>query len=362
MEQSGFRVDGRCVPGGARGGHKYRQRSGRAQTGAWRPMLALLVGWTLLSVPAAAQAPGQALSGPIVVYNAGSLARPFKELLDAFRAANPGVTPAQENSGSLEAARKLTELHKIPDVLAVADYNVIDDLLRPRYATWYANFARNAMVLAYTDRSIDAATIDSTNWWKVLLKKGVRAGHSDPTLDPNGYRTLIVLQLAERYYREPGLAKRLDAAMPSKYQRPKEADLTALLQAGELDYAWTYRSLAETSGLRYVSLPRAIDLSDPLLAKEYEVATVRIPGTSRAGGDSLLLRGEPIVYALTIPVGAPHPALAAAFVRYALSPEGRAIVQRNGFVVLASPIVIGTPPPDVVSMYNPSPSPSGSRQ
>ena len=265
MEQSGFRVGWRCVPGGARGGHKYRQRPGRAQTGGASGLAALLVlSWAVSRRP---RSLAQSLSGPIVVYNAGSLARPFKELLDAFRAANPGVIPAQENSGSLEAARKLTELHKIPDVLAVADYNVIDDLLRPKYATWYANFARNAMVIAYTDRSIDAATIDSTNWWRVLLKKGVRAGHSDPALDPNGYRTLIVLQLAERYYREPGLAQRLDAAMPPKYQRPKEADLTALLQAGELDYAWTYRSLAETNGLKYVSLPKAIDLSDPLLAQ-----------------------------------------------------------------------------------------------
>ena len=359
MEQSGFRGGWRCVPGGARGGHKYRQRSGRAQTGARRLAgLFLLAAGTLLPAPAA----GQALSGPIVVYNAGSLAQPFKQLLDAFRVANPGVIPAQENSGSLEAARKLTELHKIPDVLAVADYNVIADLLRPKYATWYASFARNAMVLAYTDRSIDAGTIDSTNWWKVVLRKGVRTGHSDPALDPNGYRTLIVLQLAERYYREPGLASRLDAAMPPRYQRPKEADLTALLQAGELDYAWTYRSIARTSGLRYVSQPRAIDLSDPLLAAEYAMATVRVPGASRAGADSLSLRGEPIVYALTIPVGAPHPALAAAFVRVALSPAGRDIMQQNGFVLLASPLVAGTPPPDVVSMYNPSPSPSEPRQ
>jgi len=358
MKQSGFRGSWRCVPGGARGGHKYRQRSCRAQTGAgWR--LGTLL--AIASIVPAAPAGAQALRGPIVVYNAGSLARPFKELLDAFRAANPGVTPAQENSGSLEAARKLTELNKVPDVLAVADYNVIDDLLRPKYAAWYATFARNAMVLAYTDRSLDAAEIDSTNWWRVLLKKGVRAGHSDPALDPNGYRTLIVLQLAERYYQQPGLAGRLDAAMPPRYQRPKEADLTALLQAGELDYAWTYRSLAETNGLRYVTLPKAIDLSDPALAKQYEAASIRIPGANRAGGDSLTLRGEPIVYALTIPVGAPHPALAAAFVRFALSAEGRAIIQRNGFVVLPVPMVVGTPPPDVVSMYNPSPSPAGSR-
>lgn len=349
MKQSGFRDWWRRVPGDARGGDKYRQRSTPAQTGAWvRLGTWLAIAWTAVPSPAVAQE-----RGPIVVYNAGSLARPFRELLEAFRARNPGLTLAQENSGSLEAARKLTELGKIPDVLAVADYNVIDDLLRPKYATWYANFARNAMVLAYTDRSIDAAVIDSTNWWQVLLKKGIRAGHSDPALDPNGYRTLIVLQLAESYYRQPGLAARLDAAMPPRYQRPKEADLTALLQAGELDYAWTYRSLAETSGLRYVSLPRAIDLSDPALAKGYESASVRVPGASRAGGDSLTLRGEPIVYALTIPVGAPHPALAAAFVRFALSAEGRAIMQKNGFVVLPSPMVVGSPPADLLAAPDP---------
>jgi molybdate/tungstate transport system substrate-binding protein len=359
MKQSGFRDWWRHVPGDARGGDKYRQRSIPAQTGRWARLgLLLALAPPVFTAPAFAQAP----SGPLIVYNAGSLARPFRELLDSFRIRHPGVTPAQENSGSLEAARKLTELGKIPDVIAVADYRVIDDVLMPKYATWYASFARNAMVLAYTDRSIDAATIDTTNWWRILLQPGVRAGHSDPALDPNGYRTLIVLQLAERYYRQPGLAQRLDAAMPPRYQRPKEADLTALLQAGELDYAWTYRSLAETSGLRYVTLPRAIDLSDPALATEYETARVRVPGASRSGGDSLTLRGEPIVYALTIPVGAPHPALAAAFVRFALSADGRAILRKNGFVVLPSPIVVGSPPAGLLTMYTPSPSPSRSHQ
>ena len=102
-----------------------------------------------------------------------------------------------------------------------------------------------------------------------------------------------MLQLAERYYRQPGLARRLDSAMPPRYQRPKEADLTALLQAGELDYAWTYRSLAETNGLRYVSLPTAIDLSDPALAKEYETRErPRARRQSAAGRDSLTLRGR----------------------------------------------------------------------
>ncbi|MFI5209603.1 MAG: tungstate ABC transporter substrate-binding protein WtpA, partial [Gemmatimonadales bacterium] len=77
------------------------------------------------------------VTGPLVVYNAGSLAAPFRDLLNAFVARNPGVVPAQENSGSVEAARKLTELGKIPDVIGVADYGVIPKLLIPKFAGWY---------------------------------------------------------------------------------------------------------------------------------------------------------------------------------------------------------------------------------
>src|SRR6478752_3221170 len=92
-------------------------------------------------------------SGWLVVFNAATLAKAFGDLLQAFKVRYPSMEPAQENSGSLEAARKLTELGKIPDVLGVADYGVIAKLLIPKYAGWYATFARNAMVLVYTNRS-----------------------------------------------------------------------------------------------------------------------------------------------------------------------------------------------------------------
>ena len=291
-----------------------------------------------LSVAAAMAAHGQTpVRGPLVVFNAGSLALPFNRLLKAFAAHHPDVVPAQENSGSLEAARKLTELGKIPDVLGVADYGVIPALLVPRHADWYAAFAANAMVLVYTPQSIGAGEINGTNWPDILLRPDVRAGHSDPTLDPNGYRTLMVFQLAERHYRRPGLAAQLDAAIPPRYVRPKEADLTALVQAGELDYAWSYLSIARTSGLRHVDLPKEIDLSDPARTAEYAHARVRLPGASRAAGDSVEFRGEPIVYALTIPKGAPHPAVAEAFVAFVLSAEGRRILGEAGLTPLATP-------------------------
>jgi molybdate/tungstate transport system substrate-binding protein len=279
--------------------------------------------------------------GPLVVFNAGSLAKPFNDLLQAFKRRHPDVETAQENSGSLEAARKLTELGKIPDVIGVADYGVISKILTPRHAGWYATFARNAMVLIYTDESIGAGEINGQNWWQVLLRPEVRAGRSEPTLDPNGYRTLMAFQLAEKFYRQPGLAARLQRALGPGYIRPKEADLTALVQAGELDYAWSYLSIARTTGLRYVDLPKEIDLSDPGLAEWYGQARVKLPGASRAGADSVEFQGEPIVYALSIPRRAPNPQTAREFVRFIFSPEGKSILEKSGFVVLDKPSLGG---------------------
>jgi molybdate/tungstate transport system substrate-binding protein len=310
-----------------------------------RACTSILVGicWLMATLPRlqAQEEP----AGPLVVFNAGSLAKPFNDLLKAFEARHPKVDPAQENSGSLEAARKLTDLGKIPDVLGVADYGIIPKLLIPRYASWYVTFARNSRVLIYTDESVGAQEINRRNWWQVLLRPEVHAGHSDPALDPNGYRTLMVFQLAERFYRQPGLAERLDRAFPPKYIRPKEADLTALVQAGELDYSWSYASIARTAGLRYVTLPPEIDLSDASLADWYSQASVRLPGASRGGRDSVEFRGEPIVYALTIPNEAPHPQNALAFARFVLSPQGQAILKANGFTLMEKPLVAGPEKP-----------------
>jgi molybdate/tungstate transport system substrate-binding protein len=243
----------------------------------------------------------------------------------------------------------LTDLGKVPDVLGVADYGLLPKLVVPRFASWYVVFGSNAMVLAYSKESIGAKEITSNNWWRILLRPGVRTGRSDFNVDPSVYRTLMALQLAERHYRQTGLTARLKAAMPQRYVRHAEADLSALIETGELDYAWTYRSLAEAHHLKYLTLPSKIDLSDPNLAEWYAHAQVRIPGGP--GKDSLELKGEPILFAMTIPTAAPHADLAVTFVRFLLSPEGRAILRQSGFIPLRTPRFYGTPPADLPTSY-----------
>lgn len=277
----------------------------------------------------------------LVVFNAGSLARPLKAALDSF-AAREGVEVQQESAGSLETARKLTELGKVPDLIALADEEVFPQLLMPAHVSWYARFARNHMVLAYTPRSRFAAEISPDNWWMILVREGVETGRSDPQLDPNGYRTLLVLQLAERHYGQPGLATRLLRAMPDRNMRPKEADLIGLLEAGEFDYIWSYESIAKAQGLKYVQLPDAIDLSSPADSAFYATASVKVRG---GGVDSLTFHGRPIVYAFSVPTQAPHREIAERFARWLASTDGQRVLRAEGLAALDTVSVVGSGAP-----------------
>jgi len=275
----------------------------------------------------------------IVVYTAASVAIPIRAALDTF-AAREHVRVQQENGGSLDIARKLTELHQIPDVVVLADYDVFPKLLMPAQTTWYADFARNRMVLAFTDKSKFASEVDSANWPKILERPGVQLGRANPNLDPNGYRTLLTLQLAERYYEQPGLYDRLMKLSPARNVRPKEADLVGLLQAGEFDYIWSYESLAQATKLRYIPLPAAIDLGTPADTAVYAKATVKVAG--KTPNDTLTISGQPIVYALSIPKAAPHPNVAERFVAFLLSPDGRRLMHANKLDALGAPVIIGS--------------------
>lgn len=300
----------------------------------------------LLMITACGGGPDRSSGGPLVVFNAGSLARPLRAALDSFAAAQ-GIATEQESAGSLETARKLTELGKIPDIVALADEYVIPALLMPAHATWYVRFARNRMVIAYTDRSRYASEISADNWHQVLTRPDVQVARSDPNLDPNGYRTLLTWQLAERLYNDPQLSARLLAAAPEKNVRPNEAALVALLEAGEMDYIWSYESLARNSGFRYVQLPPAVDLSSPADSAHYAEATVKVTG--RSLGDTITIRGQPIVYVFTIPRDAPHPELAARFAAWLLSAEGKRVLRGQMLDVLDEHSLAGTGAPPALT-------------
>jgi molybdate/tungstate transport system substrate-binding protein len=130
---------------------------------------------------------------------------------------------------------------------------------------------------------------------------------------------------------------------PAKNVRPKEADLVGVLQAGEFDYIWSYESLAQATKLRYITLPSAIDLGTAGDTDIYAKASVRVAG--KTPRDTLTIKGEPIVYALSIPKAAPHPQVAVRFVAFLLSPEGRTLMHATRLDALGTPVIIGSGAP-----------------
>jgi len=299
-----------------------------------RPLrIAPLVALLACARPDAAAAAG---ADTVVVFTAASLAVPVRAALDSF-ARRTGAVVQQENGASLELARRITELGRVPDVIALADQELFPQVLVPRAASWYVRFARNRMVVAFTGRSAGAARLTASNWYEVLARSGVRVGRSDPRLAPVGYRALLLYRLAEGYYRLPGLASRLEASTPPALIRPNASELVALLQAGELDYIVDYESLARANHLRFVTLPPAIDLSDPARVSDYARATVRIARRT----DTTTYAGAPIVYGASVPRAAPHPAAGQHFLSYLLSPAGQAVLRAHAVDALRVPELVG---------------------
>jgi len=267
----------------------------------------------------------------LVVFHAGSLSLPMKALADSFATIHPGTEFLMEAAGSVDCARKITELGRSCDIMASADYMVIDQLLIPEYASMNQPFAVNSIVIAFTDKSRKSDEINSENWYRVLLSPDVFYGRSDPNADPCGYRTMFTLQLAERHYAGSGSKVPFRVSdftgKDHRFIRPKEVDLLALLGSQAIDYMFIYKSVAMQHGLRFLELPPEINLGDSTMANLYASAQLKIRGGSP--GDSVLVRGTPITYSFTIPHNARNPELAKKFADFLTDPDGGQKILRS---------------------------------
>ena len=275
----------------------------------------------------------------LVIFHAGSLTVPLKKMKIAFEKDHPGINIQLEASGSRLAARKIADLHRKADIMASADYRVIDNLLIPKYAKWNILFATNAMVIAYNDKSKYADSINADNWSRIFITKKVNYAHADPNIDPCGYRTLMVWQLEGMRLKEPTLYDRLNAHCPPKNIRPKSVELLALLESGEFDYIFEYESVAKQHNLKYITLNDSVDLSRKSLSDFYSNAAVMVSG--KKPGEYISIKGAPIVYGITIPNNAPHKEIAIEFLEFILSDKGKAILYSCGQTPLGSIIIKG---------------------
>ncbi len=309
---------------------------------------------------------------PLVVFAAGSLILPFQALEEAFEDAHPQMDVRPEYHGSIQVIRHATELQEPIDVVATADASLIPMLMfeavDPRtgqpYADWACRFAGNRLAVAATDRSRHVDEIDSYNWAEILARPDVILGLADPRFDASGYRALMAFALAERQAASYGL---FDDMFGGQFTYPvtifRDDDLStmsvpevletrsdshlrlrggsiqllALLESGDIDYAFEYESVIRQHGLRMIELPAEVSLGEPANSPGYRRVEVQLDFHRFATVDPRF-RGEPIAYGVTIPSSAPHPEAAAEFVAFLLGPQGRSVMEDNFHPLLARPV------------------------
>jgi molybdate/tungstate transport system substrate-binding protein len=323
-------------------------------------LLRLIIIISTLGSLASCNSPQPVAKTPLVVFCAGSLILPFAALETAFESQHPDVDVLNECHGSIQVIRHVTELRERIDVVATADHALIPMLMYAvndpdtglPYASWYIRFATNRMALAYSPNSQAAAEINSENWYEVIARPGIRLGIADPRFDASGYRALMVLKLAENEYGQLGI---LDSVIRDQFTIPfnvfqagsmslitvpeivetvpnakvlirgASIQLIALLQSGDLDYAFEYESVIRQHDLEWVALPEAINLGSPEFNEQYQQVQVNLD-FRRFATVQPFFRGEQIGYGITIPSNAPQPALAAEFIAFLLGPDGRQIM------------------------------------
>lgn len=268
------------------------------------------------------------LSGDLIIFHAGSLSVPLKEVAAEFNKIYPDIKIYMESSGSVASARKITDLNKPCDIMASSDYGVIDNMLIPGFADWNIKYISNELSIVYQEKSHYSNQINAKNWFDILMKKDVAFARADPDADPCGYRTVLVLKLAEEYYQEPGLEKMI-TGKDQNFIRPKEVELLALLESESVDYIFLYRSVAIQHQLKYVTLPDEINLKNPAYAVDYGKVSTMITG--KEPGKKIVVKGEPMIYGITILRNAPDKPAAIAFLRFLLSKDkGMKVMERNG--------------------------------
>ncbi|GMA56450.1 molybdate/tungstate transport system substrate-binding protein [Alicyclobacillus sacchari] len=278
---------------------------------------------------------------PLSVLYAGSMTHVMENDIRPAVNTTLHINLQGEGAGSAELAHMITGKVADPDVFISASPSVdTNDLMgnaNGNAIRWYLTLASDQLVIAYSPHSrfrskFQEAAQNKLPWYQVLATPGLRLGRTDPNLDPKGADTIVMMKLAEKLYHQPNLEQTLLGNDENPKQVYPEEDLIAQLTSGQMDAVIAYKHEAIEWHVPYISLPSAINLGDPADAQAY----AKVAWQPKHGKPII---GAPILFTITIPNRAPHPAAAATFVRYMIHGQGHTMLMRDGFT--ATKIEVG---------------------
>jgi molybdate/tungstate transport system substrate-binding protein len=282
-----------------RRGSSRRDKSGpritatRAGRGLGVVALAVFAIATTVFSRTQAQASGR---GTVSVLYAGSLVDYMENQLGPSFQRATGYGYQGYGGGSTEVANEIKGGVRQGDVFVSASAKAdqaLEGAANGGWVSWYSAFAASPLVLAYNRKSAFAAELRrGVPWYKVIAKKGILVGRTDPKLDPKGVLTVEAVEAAARKLHDRALARALGS-----FSVFPETALVGRLQAGQLDAGFFYQ--VEAASAHLVTVP---------LTPVYKYAE----------------------YTLTVLNRAQNPIGGAALVRYLLNAARTYTLKRNG--------------------------------
>jgi molybdate/tungstate transport system substrate-binding protein len=253
--------------------------------------------------------------GSVDVLYAGSLVSLMQNQIGPAFKSETGYSVSGISAGSTALATQIKGKVHAADVFISASPDANTSLqgsANGDWVSWYATFASSGLVLGYNPQSKFADDLKSKPWYQVITEPGFRLGTTDPATDPKGKLAAQALTDTASSQHLPALAK---ITQKQSTVFPEET-LIGRLQAGQLDAGFFYRSEAVGAEIRTV----------PQVGVDLKAS-----------------------YTVTILDRAPHEKAAEAFVSYLLGPNGRAVLEQDGFELVTPPTVTGAGVPSPVS-------------
>ena len=280
-------------------------------------------------------APSAFAAEPVLaVAYAGSMGALMDKALGPAIARQDHLQYQGQGAGAFGLARLIAARQINPDVFVSITPGPIEVLQEADLIDTAVPVASTEMVIAFSDKSrfaadFKAAAAGKLPWYAVLEKPGLQFGRTDPAVDPQGRNIVFTMLLAEKFYKQPGLADKILGPVQNPKQIFTEPSLLSRLQSGQLDATSGYLSAVLSHKLPYIRLPDQINLDDPaMIADWYSKVnfSIKLPN-----GKTDHLSTQPLVFYAAVLKNAPNPKAGEAFIKLMASAQGQSLFKAYGY-------------------------------
>ncbi|MBI4446632.1 MAG: substrate-binding domain-containing protein [Acidobacteria bacterium] len=257
----------------------------------------------------------------VVLFCPESLTPLLEQATIRFEKNHPGIAVQMQSAPDFDNLALVYEQRAHPHLLLTEDARLIPLFAGQNFHEAYA-FLGDEIVLAFhKDPSADGHVL--ANWYDFLNES---YGILDPRRLPAGYYAHLLWKLAEVHYGFPGFYRRTLERLSPKWIHSEQEALIGQLRAGNLDFAFVYRSLAVQQQLAHLRLPARISLTEDSYDNFYGLVFYHVQPRSLRRFE---VKGAPLRYGVAL---RDNSATAAqAVFRFLLSAEFQELAQELGY-------------------------------